>query len=92
MQCLLYRCESIIHFDPEVYSGLILVSTLAGRQSLAEYNNWDPIEFCERTKLAVGEDGMIRSELLIYEARTQATRGCVGRVSQWVEFYTHDNI
>ena len=59
-----------------------------GRESLAEYDNWDPIERCERTKLAAGEDGMIRSDLLVHEARTGATRGYVGGVSLWVEFYT----
>jgi len=60
--------------------------------SLAEYNNWDPIERCERTKLATGEDGMIWSDLLVYKAGTGATRGYIGGVSLWEEFYTQDKV
>ena len=90
VRVVLYRCDSIIHFDPKVHSRLILVFEELGRfgETLAVYDNWDPIERCERTKLAASEDGMIRSDLLVHEARIGATRGCVRGVSLWVKFYT----
>ena len=35
---------------------------------------------------------MIRSDLLVHEARIGLTRGCVGGVSRWVKFYTQDRL